>query len=62
MCVSGSNLWFLFTVPATILADQSNVTVVEGQSVSLTCRASGDPPPSITWYEVTVLQSLHVSS
>ena len=43
---------FVYTVPAGILADQSNVTVVEGQSVNLTCRASGDPPPSITWYKV----------
>ena len=50
-----SNVWFAYTVPAGILADQSNVTVVEGQSVNLTCRASGDPPPSITWYEVVVL-------
>ena len=41
----------LSTVPAIIFTDQSNVTVVEGQSVNITCQASGDPPPLITWYE-----------
>ena len=39
-------------VPAMILAEQSNVTVVEGQSINLTCQASGDPVPSVTWYEL----------
>ena len=43
------------TVPAAITAEQSNVTVIEGQSVSLNCQASGDPPPSITWYKVVIL-------
>ena len=35
-----------------ISADQSNVTVVEGQSVDLICQASGDPAPSLTWYDL----------
>ena len=45
-------LIFVPAVPAMISADQSNVTVVEGQSINLTCQASGDPVPSVTWYEL----------
>ena len=45
-------LIFVPAVPAMISADQSNVTVVEGQSINLTCLASGDPVPSVTWYKL----------
>ena len=47
-----NQILFVPTVPAMISADQSNVTVVEGQSINLTCQASGDPVPSVTWYEL----------
>ena len=46
---SSANNYSIFAEPATVSADQSNVTVTEGQSVNLTCQASGDPPPLITW-------------
>ena len=37
-------------VPAVAVVGEDNVTVVEGQPVNLTCQATGDPPPIITWY------------
>ena len=46
---SSANNYSVFAEPATVSADQSNVSVIEGQSVNLTCQASGDPLPLITW-------------
>ncbi|XP_039268950.2 hemicentin-1-like [Styela clava] len=33
----------------------ANVSVVEGEDITLTCYASGDPPPTITWLKNGVL-------
>ena len=46
-----NQILFVPAVPAMI-SDQSNVTVVEGQSINLTCQASGDPVSSATWHEL----------
>ena len=46
-----NQILFVPAVPAMI-SDQSNVTVIEGQSINLTCPASGDPVSSATWYEL----------
>lgn len=39
-------------VPATISVEHStgDVTVVEGETVSLVCNVSGMPTPDITWF------------
>lgn len=42
----------LFTVPASVIGQYSSddVTVREGDTVSLTCNVSGIPEPEVTWY------------
>jgi hypothetical protein len=40
------------SVPATVSVEHStgDVTVVEGETVTLVCNVSGMPTPDITWY------------
>ena len=39
----------LITVRAIITQKPSSITVEEGQNVSLLCKATGQPTPTITW-------------
>ncbi len=34
----------------TISPDQTNYNVIQGEAVTLTCLALGDPTPSISWF------------
>ena len=38
-----------FLVPSRITGDSGNLTVTEGQDVTLECHATGNPAPIITW-------------
>lgn len=38
-----------FTVPPTITEPPTDVTVSEGDDVTLKCGATGDPEPVLTW-------------
>jgi hypothetical protein len=38
-----------FTAPPTVTADSTTVVVVEGNTVTLVCNATGDPVPVQTW-------------
>lgn len=42
---------FQFTVPPDILYEQTSTdfAIREGENVSLVCKATGHPPPKITW-------------
>ncbi len=42
---------YLFPVPPDIIDEESNsdTLTTEGKPVSLTCRAKGNPPPTIVW-------------
>jgi len=41
----------LITVGAIITQKPSSITVEEGQSVRLICKATGQPTPMITWHK-----------
>ena len=41
--------YFLITVELGITTHPQNATVTEGENVTLSCNASGDPVPSISW-------------
>jgi neurotrimin len=43
--------FYLPTVPPDILYDETSVdqAVQEGENTTLVCRATGHPPPRITW-------------
>jgi Immunoglobulin domain len=43
--------FLLLTVPPDILYDETSVdqAVQEGENTTLVCRATGHPPPRITW-------------
>lgn len=45
------NLKFQFLVPPDIVYEEtsSDLSVREGDNVSLVCRATGHPPPRIIW-------------
>lgn len=40
---------FLCTVPPVIINSPPNTTIDEHSNITLECRASGNPPPMITW-------------
>ena len=42
--------WHFFTVPSSIASIQ-NETVPEGKIVTLSCSASGIPPPMVSWFK-----------
>lgn len=43
-------MFLIAEVPYITQAPASNTTATEGQSVVLTCKASGNHVPKITWY------------
>lgn len=49
-CHVWTNLIFPTAKSLYIIQAPTNTTAVEGQSVVLKCRASGDPAPTYTWY------------
>ena len=40
---------FLCTVPPVIIKSPADATIDEHSNVTLECRATGNPPPVITW-------------
>ena len=43
---------FCFSVPPRIVHHSGDVVVEENDTVSLTCRVTGVPPPTVTWYRM----------
>ena len=41
--------YFLITVAPNITTHPQNATVTEGENVTLSCDASGNPTPTISW-------------
>lgn len=43
---------FYFSVPPaiTLLQKSFNATADRGEAITLFCRATGSPPPEISWY------------
>jgi len=39
----------LFVVPPTVRSEPGHITITKGDSVTLQCRGTGNPVPTITW-------------
>ena len=48
LCLADQSFSFV-TVAAFITQKPSSITVEEGQNVSLHCKATGQPKPTVTW-------------
>lgn len=53
---------FCSTVPVTITNSPQDQTVAESQSVMFTCKATGVPLPTITWYKAGTIISSGVTN
>ncbi len=50
MCTYNASVCVLYAVPPRIVSSEgSSLVVREGDNVSLSCEASGYPPPHIVW-------------
>ena len=47
-----NHLYLPFDVEASVIQALINITVIEGENSSLTCRVTGTPMPSVSWTEV----------
>ena len=46
-------LFYLLSVPPKIVDFSGDVTAEENDTVSLVCRVTGVPPPTVTWFRMS---------